>query len=181
MEWALALTCMVPAAVSDLKYRITSLESCVASLLVGCAVFIWWALEAPLHDVVGGMLMVGVVAVIVGVAGRVGLIGDGDWWFVTGVCAAMSTLGVMATMWAVFAGMGAVMVCHVAMCVRRPGMPFPHRLISHVKRKGDKFRVRLDNGDLAEPDESGMAVRPGLPLVTFLVPAAIIVGVLFSL
>lgn len=181
MEWLLPLICMIPAAVSDLKYRRTSLESCVAAILVGCAAFVWWALAAPLPDVVMSAVLAGTVTGIAWVASRMQLFGEGDWWFVGGACVAVSTLGLMEVMWMVVASMGSMIVCHVMMCVIRPGLPFPQRLYTHVKRKGDRFRVHPGTLELVEEKESGMRVRPALPLATFLVPAAITVGVLASL
>lgn len=181
MEWLLALICMIPAAVTDLKYRSVSLESCVAALLVGCAAFVWWALAAPLADVIPAAVITGAVAATALIGHRVTKAGEGDWWFVAGACAAVSTLGLTAPVWMLVAGLGSLGACHVIMCATRPGLPFPLRLYRHVKRGGDRFRLHPDSGEVAGQEDSGMIVKPALPLVMFVVPAAIITGVLFSL
>ena len=181
MEWLLALICMIPAAVSDLKYRTVSLESCVAALLVGVGVFIWWALSAPPAEIITAGIMAGITVAAVWAMGKYSLVGNGDWWFFAGACAAVSTLGFAAMAVAVMAGMVVMAVLHVVMCVSRPGLPFPRRLYRHVKRQGDTFRMDPESGEEVAVGKSGMVVYPGLPMVTFLVSAAIIVGVLFSL
>lgn len=167
--------CMVPAAVSDVKYRSVSLESCVAALLAGVAVFAFWAMRAPPADVVQSGIVAAGVAVAAWAAGRRGP-GDGDWWFVAGVAAALSTLGMFVPLVAMAGGMGVMLACHVVMCVRRPGIPFPRRLYRHPKRKGDRFRVDAKSGEIVDPGKSGMVVYPGLPLVAFVVAAAAVAG-----
>lgn len=175
MEWAIAVLCMMPAAVSDVKYRTVSLESCVAALLAGAAVFVFWAMRAPPADVVQSGIVAAGVAVAAWAAGRRGP-GDGDWWFVAGMAAALSTLGMFVPLVAMAGGMGTMLTCHVAMCVRRPGLPFPRRLYRHTKRKGDRFRVDVRSGEIVDPGKSGMVVYPGLPMVAFVVAAAAVAG-----
>ena len=175
MEWAVAILCMIPAAVSDVKYRAVSLESCVAALLAGSAVFALWAMRAPPADVVQSGIVAAGMAAAAWAAGRRGP-GDGDWWFVAGTAAALSTLGIFVPLVAMACGMGMMLACHVAMCVRRPGIPYPSRLYRHTKRKGDKFRVDVRSGEIVDPGESGMVVYPGLPMVAFVVGAAAAAG-----
>ena len=98
--------------------------------------------------------------------------GDGDWWFVAGAAAALSTLGVFVPLIALAGGMAVMPACHVVMCVRRPGLPFPRRLYVHAKRRGDRFRVDAGSGEIVDADGSGMVVYPGLPMVAFVVGAA---------
>lgn len=168
---------MIPAAVSDIRYRTVSLESCVAAVLVGCAVFVWWAIHTPIGDVLTSAVMTGGIALAAWFAGRYGG-GDGDWWFVAGAVAALSTINPMVPAVAVMASMSCMGLCHVTLCVRRPGLPFPQRLYRHVKREGDKFRIDVSSGDITPTDASGMIVYPGLPLVAFLVPTTILVGLI---
>lgn len=181
MEWTLAVACMVPAAISDLRYRAASLDLCIAVMLLGSAIFAWWALSAPLHAVVTGLIVTGIASVLVWAGGRYMGAGDGDWWFMAGACAALSTLDPLTAPTLMFtAAYGAVILFHVAMCACRPELPFPQRLYEHMKRRGDTFRVGVDSGELVPVDESGMLVRPGLPVVTFMAAATLIVGVLLS-
>ena len=172
MEWIIAIVCMVPAAISDIKYRSVSLESCVAGLMAGAAVFILWGTRAHPAEVLGAGFVVICLSAAAWAAGKKGP-GDGDWWFVAGISAALSTLGIHVPLVAVTAGMGSLAVCHVMLCVRRPGLSFPRRLYMHVKRKGEKFRVDMATGDIADIDTHNIAVYPGLPMVTFLVGGAI--------
>ena len=178
MEWFLALVCMVPAAVSDLKDRTVSIESCVAALLVGYAAFAWWALSAPPAEAAATTMFVAAISAVAWAARRLGG-GDGDWWFVAGSVAALSTIDLVAAVLAVSGGMITMMVCHVVICARRPGLPFPRRLYRHLKLEGDKFRVDMD-GRVVPPAESGMVVYPGLPMVAFVVAASLAAGVWFS-
>lgn len=176
MEWLLAVLCMIPAAAADLKYRSASLESCVAALLVGSAVFGMWAVSAPMHDILPAATITAVAAGATWAGGRWGGGGDADWWFAAGACAALSTLGLWAPMAAVVGACVSVLLVQTAMCVRRPGLPFPRRLYQHVKRQGDAHRIGID-GEPVPAEESGMVVRPGLPFVTFLAAAAAAAGV----
>lgn len=175
MEWIVAILCMAPAAVSDVKYRTVSLESCAAALLAGAAAFVLWAVEAPPAAVVQSGIVASGVAVAAWAAGRRGP-GDGDWWFVAGAAAALSTLGVFVPLFALAGGMAVMLACHVAVCVRRPGLPFPRRLYMHTKRRGDRFRVDVGSGEIVDADESGMVVYPGLPMVAFVAGAAAAAG-----
>lgn len=179
MEWLLALICMMPAAVSDLKYRNMSLESCVAALLVSVAAFIAWALAAPADEAATAAIMACSVSVIVWAARR--MMGSGDWWFVAGACIAISTIGVSAVMVAIVVGLLPMAVCHVMMCVRRPGLPLPRRLVRRIKREGERFSVDPATGKVVPTAESGMVVFPGLPMVTFVVVGALATGVVLSL
>ena len=180
MEWLFAVACMAPSAVSDLRYRAASLDSCVAVLLVGSGVFAAWALSAPLHDIVPAAVITGAASAVSWAGGRWFGAGDGDWWFVAGSCAALSTLDVAAPMLAVSAACISVTLFHVAMCVRRPELPFPLRLYWHEKRRGDAFRVNVADGEMLSAEDAGMIVRPALPFVTFLTAASLAAGVLLS-
>lgn len=103
------------------------------------------------------------------------MMGNGDGWFIVGTCAAVSTLGYESVMAVLVLGLVPVFMTHVVCCVRRPGLPFPRRLFWFVKQKGDRFCVGAD-GMLVPPDQHGVVVRPGLPMITYLVVAALIVG-----
>lgn len=179
MEWLLALICMMPAAVSDFKYRNMSLESCVAALLVGVAAFAWWALSAPVSDVISAAIVAGGISVAVWAVRR--RVGSGDWWFMAGACAAVSTIDPAAAAVAVPCGMVPMIICQVLMCARRPGLPWPRRLVQHVKLEGDRFRMDVKSRKLVPDEAAGMVVAPGLPMVTFMVGGALAAGVVLSL
>ena len=181
MEWLLVVLCMVPAAVLDARVRTMSLESCVATLLVGCAVFALWALEAPLYLAVQGGAVTGVMAVIGWLGHRYGGAGDGDLWFIAGVSAALVTVDVMAPVLALVCWTVAMGLWNTAMCAARPGVPFPRRLYQHVKRGGDRYRIGVEDGRMVPEGESGMLVRPALPMVTFIAAAVLAVGVFLSI
>lgn len=172
---------MVPSAATDIKHRTMSLESCVAVLLVGCATFALWALSAPIILSVVGGAIVGALAAVQWVMGRYGRGGDGDWWFMAGAYAALATVDVAAPILAMIVCGAAIILYSAAICVRRPGLPFPRRLYLHVKRKGDTFRIDVDSGGIADADSSGMVVRPALPMIPFLVVAVLAVGIVMSL
>ena len=178
MEWLLALACMVPAAVSDAKYRSVSLESCVAALMVGVAAFMAWALSAPAAEITAAALMAGSISIAVWAARK--MMGSGDWWFIAGVCMAVSTVDAYAVVAALAGGLLPMAALHVIMCATRPGLPFPRRLFRHIKREGEWFRVDPATGRVVPPEESGMVVYPGLPMVTFVVAASLAAGVWFS-
>lgn len=181
MEWVLAVLCMIPAAVLDVRTRSFSLESCVATLLVGCAVFALWALEAPPLLAVAGGAVTGAMAVVGWLTHRYGGAGDGDMWFIAGVSAALVTVDVTAPILAIVCWSAAMAVWGTVMCVVRPGVPFPRRLLQHVKRGGDRFRVSMEDGSMVPEGESGMLVRPALPMVAFIAPTVLAVGVFLSL
>ncbi len=179
MEWLLALVCMVPAAVSDAKYRSVSLESCVAALVVGAAAFMVWAMSAPVAEITTAALMAGSVSVAVWAARR--MMGSGDWWFVAGACMALSTIGIYPVLAAIVSGLLPMAALHVVMCATRPGLPFPRRLFRHIKREGERFSVDPATGRVVPPEESGMVVYPGLPMVVFVVAASLAAGIWFSI
>ena len=178
--WLLAVLCMLPPAVSDLRYRAASLDSCIAVLLVGLGVFTMWVLSAPIHDVMTAATVTGAAAAVSWAGGRWLGGGDGDWWFVAGSCAALSTVDVAAPMLAVSVACVSAALVHVVMCVSRPGLPFPRRLYQHVKRRGDVFCVDVASGEMLAAGDSGMTARPALPFVTFLAAASLAAGVLLS-
>lgn len=175
MEWLLALLCMVPAAISDAKYRTVSLESCVAAFVVGCAVFVMHALTGSVQEVVTGGIMGGSVSGVAFAFRR--MMGSGDWWFVAGISMAICTIHPMAVVYCIVGGMVPLMCSHVILCVRRPGLGFPLRLYRYQKREGDRFCVDPATGRM-DSVPAGAIVYPGLPMVTSIVFAGIVVGLL---
>ena len=170
---------MIPAAAADLKYRTVSLESCVAALLAGCVVFGWWALTVSTHEVMVAGIIGGSTSLVTFLCRR--MMGSGDWWFIIGIVLAVSTIHPLAMLCMFGMSTGALLFCHVIICVRHPGLPFPQKLYRFKKRAGDRFCVDVASGELLETDVSGMIVKPGLPMITFIVVAAFITGLVFVL
>lgn len=173
------IICMVPAAVSDAKYRTVSLESCVAALLGGCAVFVVWCMTATTQDILVAGMIGGSAAVATIFTRR--RMGSGDWWFCIGVMLIASTIHPLALICTLALGLGALLLFHVVICVRRADMPFPHRLYQFRKRAGDRFCVDCTTGEMLNPEIENVVVRPGLPMVTFLVVSCVICSVWFLL
>ncbi len=173
MEWILAVLCMIPAAVSDYRDRSVALESCITALMVSAAVLVLSYETIDFTTILVGGSMIGIITVVTWK-----FAGSGDWWFISGLSMAMLTIDIMAVIMMVSGGMVTMLLCHIMICVRRTDLPFPKRFLYFVKKRDDRFCIICEDGTVAKPDASGMIVYPGLPMVTFLVGAAIITGVI---
>ena len=178
-EWIVFVICIIPAAASDVKYRTVSLESCVVALLGGCAVFVIWCMTSNIQDILVAGMIGGSAAVATIFTRR--RMGSGDWWFCVGIILVSCTIHPLALICTLALGLGALLLFHVVICVRRAGMPFPQRLYQFKKRAGDRFCVDCITGEMLKPDTEDVVVRPGLPMVTFLVVSCVICSVWFLL
>ena len=183
-EWIIYALCITPAAVADFKYREMDLESCIVSVLVGACIFVFWAFETSIVDVIVSGIVICVISGMFWVITKLVGGGEGDWWFVAGVSMAGVSISAMSGLYVVVGVTISISILHIIVCTYRGGIPFPGRLLSFKKRKGDKFCIPnnpdcLEKGEVFAPEESsGMAVKPAFPMVTFILVGFIIIGLI---